>query len=153
MQFALDAENIDTTPLDKTTLPQVSDFEEWVSAVLVGKKDNAQLTVRIVNENESTYLNAHYRHKNGPTNVLSFPAEYAKDIPIALIGDIVICAPIVISEAKTQNKDAFAHWAHLTIHGTLHLLGFDHTNERDANKMESCEIETLKRLGFTNPYV
>jgi len=144
VQYALDGTNIET--------PQASDFITWANTALAGRKNNAELTIRIVNENEITDLNNRYRHKNSPTNVLSFPAEYANDIPVSLIGDVVICAPVVIKEAKDQQKDPIAHWAHLTIHGTLHLLGYDHINEQDAKKMESTEIALLKQLGFTNPY-
>jgi probable rRNA maturation factor len=143
IQYALD---------DQTALPQTTDFSKWVGAALSGRKEDAQLSIRIVDETESTYLNETYRHKTGPTNVLSFPAEYSAEIPISLIGDIVICAPIVIKEAQAQGKNALAHWAHMTIHGTLHLLGFDHDNDNNAEKMESIEINILKQLGFDNPY-
>jgi len=137
---------------DQTVLPQVADFRNWVGTALSGRKEDAQLSIRIVDETESTYLNEHYRHKTGPTNVLSFPAEFSAEIPISLIGDIVICAPIVIKEAQAQGKNILAHWAHMTIHGTLHLLGFDHNNDKNAEEMESIEIDILKQLGFDNPY-
>jgi len=158
VQYAHNEANVDGTSVKETNAketkpPPASDFKKWASAALAGKKEGAQLTIRVVHEKESTYLNEHYRHKNGPTNVLSFPAEYAEDIPVSHIGDIVICSPIVFNEAKTQNKDPKAHWAHLTVHGILHLLGYDHTNEQDASEMESCEINILKQIGFTNPYI
>ena len=146
IQYALDKD------ADQSTLPQTTDFSNWVGAALSGRKEDAQLSIRIVDETESTYLNETYRHKTGPTNVLSFPAEYSTEIPISLIGDIVICAPIVVKEARAQGKDTLAHWAHMTIHGTLHLLGFDHDNDNNAEKMESIEIDILKQLGFDNPY-
>ncbi len=167
VQYALDGTNI-----DELLPPDASDFRTWVNAALSmqksmqkesvqrkpvrkkeGQEEDAQLTIRIVDEKESAYLNEHYRHKNGPTNVLSFPAEYADDIPVTLLGDIILCAPLVLKEAKTQNKDIQAHWAHLTVHGSLHLLGYDHSNAQDAQKMESCEIDILKQIGFTNPYI
>ena len=146
IQFALDKN------ADLTALPQTTDFSNWAGAALSGRKEDAQLSIRIVDETESTYLNETYRHKTGPTNVLSFPAEYSAEIPISLIGDIVICAPIVIKEARAQGKNILAHWAHMTIHGTLHLLGFDHDTDSNAEKMESIEIDILKQLGFDNPY-
>jgi probable rRNA maturation factor len=152
VQYALDEINVDGANVNKMLPPPATDFRKWANAALAGKKEDAQLTIRVVNEKESTYLNERYRHKNGPTNVLSFPAEYAEDIPVSHIGDIVICSAIVFNEAKAQNKAPNAHWAHLTVHGTLHLLGYDHTNEQDANKMETCEINILKQIGFTNPY-
>ena len=146
IQYALDKNS------DQIALPQTSDFNNWVGAALSGRKEDAQLSIRIVGETESTCLNEHYRHKTGPTNVLSFPAEFSAELPISLIGDIVICAPIVIEEARSQGKNSLAHWAHMTIHGTLHLLGFDHDNDANAEKMESIEIDILKQLGFDNPY-
>ncbi len=163
VQYALDGKNI-----NELLLPDAFDFKKWVSATLssqekssqeksaqkkTARKENAQLTIRIVDEKESAYLNERYRHKTGPTNVLSFPTEFAEDIPVALLGDIIICAPLVLKEAKTQNKDIQAHWAHLTIHGSLHLLGYDHTNEQDTQQMELYEIDILKQIGFTNPYI
>jgi len=113
---------------------------------------DAELLIRLVDRQESRELNAQYRHKNKATNVLSFPADLPEEIGLRLLGDIIICAPIVADEAREQHKTAEAHWAHLTIHGILHLLGHDHQAEEEASEMESLEIRILQSLGFPDPY-
>ena len=132
-------------------LPGKQDFELWVCAALQGKAD-AELTVRLVDEAESRELNSKYRGKNTPTNVLSFPAGLPPGVDIPLLGDVVICAPLVNREAGEQRKPALAHWAHLVIHGVLHLLGHDHQEEQEARLMESLEVDLLFSLGFPDPY-
>jgi len=132
-------------------LPAHGEFTLWVSAALQDKKD-AELTVRLVDEEESRELNHRFRGKDMPTNVLSFPAELPPDIDIPLLGDIVICAPLVQQEAATQNKPVKSHWAHLVIHGVLHLLGYDHQQEQEAEVMEAIEVDVLSSLGYANPY-
>ena len=132
-------------------LPVHRDFKLWVAAALQEKGD-AELTLRLVDEAESRALNSRYRGKDAPTNVLSFPAELPLDIDIPLLGDIVICAPLVHEEAMAQNKPVQAHWAHLVIHGVLHLLGHDHMDEQEAAVMEALEVELLCSLGYGNPY-
>ena len=112
----------------------------------------AELTVRIVDEAEITALNRQYRGKDGPTNVLSFPYEEIPGIASDLLGDVVICAPVVASESVAQDKPLEAHWAHMVIHGVLHLLGYDHHKEGEASRMESTEAELLADLGYANPY-
>lgn len=133
-------------------MPEVGDFETWVRAAMAGRRDTAELTVRVVDEAEITSLNQQYRHKQGPTNVLSFPFEAPPGVDADLLGDIVICAPVVQREALTQGKDARAHWAHLTVHGVLHLLGYDHVEMAHAEAMESLEKQVLGELGFGDPY-
>ena len=139
--------------LDLPGLPAKSDFRRWAEAALVGAdyQKDAELTIRIVNEAESTALNETYRHKQGPTNVLSFPFEAPPEVESALLGDIVICAPVVLREAVVQGKTPEAHWAHLVAHGVLHLLGYDH-DEAQAEAMESLEIRILAGLGYPDPY-
>jgi probable rRNA maturation factor len=114
----------------------------------------AEITIRICNKSEMIQLNSDYRNKNKPTNVLSFPFDMPhypeEDIP--LLGDIVICAEVVADEAKEQGKTLEAHWAHLVVHGVLHLLGYDHVEEKAAEKMEGEEISILASLGYDNPY-
>lgn len=134
-----------------TAIPDQAEFERWLKPVL-RSHPGAILTIRIVDDDESAALNLQYRHKNGPTNVLSFPAELPDEVDLPLLGDLVICAPLVETEAEAQNKSAEAHWAHLVIHGTLHLLGYDHLEEDEAEEMEALEIELLKSLGYANPY-
>ncbi len=137
---------------DVAALPSAAQFHLWVETVLKGRREEAELTIRIVDEAESAELNESYRGKPGPTNVLSFPFEAPPGIPLPLLGDIVICAPKVAREAAEQGKPEEAHWAHLTIHGCLHLLGYDHIEEEEAEAMEALETELLATLGYANPY-
>lgn len=139
--------------LDMPGLPAEADLRRWAEAALIGAgyQNDAELTIRIVNEVESTALNETYRHKQGPTNVLSFPFEAPAEIASSLLGDIVICAPVVVREAIQQGKKLDAHWAHLVAHGVLHLLGYDHDQEQ-AEVMESLEIRILAGLGYPDPY-
>lgn len=139
--------------LEMPGLPTVTDFQHWTGAALSGAAcdRDAEITIRIVNEVESAALNETYRHKQGPTNVLSFPFEALPEVASSLLGDIVICAPVVLREAVSQGKPPLAHWAHLVIHGVLHLLGYDH-DEHQAEAMESLEIRILAGLGYPDPY-
>ncbi|MDR9435958.1 MAG: rRNA maturation RNase YbeY [Thiohalophilus sp.] len=135
------------------TGPGDADIHRWVSAALrAEKRKNAELTVRIVDEAESAELNEQYRHKSGPTNVLSFPFECPPEVELNLLGDLVISAPVVQREAKEQGKQETAHWAHMVVHGTLHLLGYDHLQQDEAEAMERREISIMEELGYTNPY-
>ncbi|MFI4954610.1 MAG: rRNA maturation RNase YbeY [Gammaproteobacteria bacterium] len=129
-------------------LPEDAQLREWATQALTTHVQNANITLRIVDIAEMQQLNSYYRGKNKPTNVLSFPME-AED---GFLGDMVICAPIVMQEAMQQNKHWHAHWAHLVIHGCLHLLGFDHVTEKQAAVMEPLEIQVLDVLGYPNPY-
>ncbi len=139
--------------LEMPGLPAMTDFQRWAEAALIGAAydRDAEITIRIVNEVESAALNETYRHKQGSTNVLSFPFEAPPEVPSSLLGDIVICAPVVLREAVSQGKPPAAHWAHLVIHGVLHLLGYDH-DEIQAEAMESLEIQILAGLGYSDPY-
>jgi probable rRNA maturation factor len=112
-----------------------------------------ELTIRIVDRQEIQQLNKDYRHIDKATNILSFPFEAPDFIPLNLLGDLVICQSIIEQEAKAQNKLLIAHWAHIIIHGVLHLLGYDHIEELEAIKMEALEIEIMAKLGFDNPYI
>lgn len=132
-------------------LPADEVFERWVGAALQNL-DNAILTIRLVDAEESRELNSRFRNKDKPTNVLSFPAELPPEVDLPLLGDIVICAPLVMQEAEEQGKSAEAHWAHLSIHGVFHLLGYDHQDEDEAREMESLETQILDTLGFSDPY-
>jgi probable rRNA maturation factor len=138
---------------DQPGIPTLANFELWASTALDNSRDQAELTIRIVDAAESTQLNQTYRHKSGPTNVLSFP--FQTDIPqikFPLLGDIVICAPVVAQESIDQNKIPEAHWAHMVVHGILHLLGYDHQEEEQALVMERMETRILHRLGYPDPY-
>ena len=132
--------------------PSTREIQDWVRAATDTRRQYAEVSIRIVDEAEISELNRRYRHKDGPTNVLSFATDFADSPETPLLGDIVICAPVVAREAAQQQKTPLAHWAHMVIHGTLHLLGFDHTNEQDAEQMEALETEIMTKLQFPPPY-
>ena len=133
-------------------LPLPGDIRRWVSHALQDRRDDVELVVRLVDEAEMTALNQRYRGKSGVTNVLSFPYEPLPGISSGLLGDIVVCAPVVAEEAVRQGKSLDAHWAHLVMHGVLHLRGYDHHHDPDAYRMETLETELLAGLGFADPY-
>jgi probable rRNA maturation factor len=132
--------------------PDEEDIRRWISAALHEHPEDVELTVRIVDIDEMTTLNQTYRGKSGPTNVLSFPSDLPAELELPLLGDIVICASVVAREATEQHKPAIAHWAHMTVHGTLHLLGYDHMEEAEALAMESLETAILATLDYPCPY-
>ena len=133
-------------------LPGVASITGWARATLAGSgAGTADVTVRLVDQAESADLNKRYRRKRGATNVLSFTYGLAPG-KAGLAGDLVICAPVVLREAAQQDKRPRAHWAHMVVHGILHLRGYDHVHETDAQIMEALEIRVLKRLGFPDPY-
>jgi len=135
-------------------VPDVASFGCWVAAALRRDYPRLEQTIRIVDEAESRQLNREYRGRDKPTNVLSFPAELPPGIvDYQLLGDLVICAPVVAAEAAAQGKPVEAHWAHLVVHGMLHLQGYDHQTGDQAREMEALEIEILATLGHTNPYL
>lgn len=138
------------TPASK--VPTQAQLKRWVAAALTDRAEAAEVSIRIVDEEEGAALNLAWRHKDYATNVLSFPAELPSEIKSALLGDLVICAPVVAREAAEQGKRLEAHWAHLVVHGTLHLLGFDHVLEVDAERMEARETGILAGLGYPDPY-
>lgn len=135
-------------------LPDDGQIERWTRAALKAgeRRTNTQLAIRLVDREEGTKLNEQWRHKEGPTNVLSFSMDGLDLIAPELLGDIIICAPVVEKEANEQNKELHAHWAHMVIHGVLHLLGYDHNIDAEAEKMESLEIQIMTQLGFSDPY-
>ena len=132
-------------------IPGDDRFEAWAELVLAGEGD-AMVNIRIVDEAEGVVLNRQWRGREGATNVLSFPASSPPAGGMRVLGDVVLCAPVVAREAAAQGKPAEHHWAHLTIHGLLHLLGFDHTTAPQAEVMEDREIHLLDQLGMPNPY-
>ena len=138
--------------IDIPGLPTENKIKQWVNTSLDSLADNAELTLRIVDEKEGEFLNEKWRKSSGPTNVLSF--SYNDDNSGSVLhGDIVICAPVIAREAVEQNKPLNAHWAHMVIHGVLHLLGYDHIDSKDTEKMEALEIKILHKLGIPDPYI
>lgn len=133
-------------------LPERADFERWVSTALQDYKARAEVVVRIVDEQESAQLNKAYRQRSGSTNVLTFPFEAPPQVAMDLLGDMVICAPVIAREAQEQGKSLESHWAHMAVHSSLHLLGFDHQSEQEATEMEALEKDILARMGYANPY-
>jgi len=133
-------------------LPDVESFRAWALAVFSREGATGELVIRVVDADESQTLNRQYRSMDKPTNVLSFPFEAPPEVPVNLLGDLVICAPVVAREARQQGKRPDAHWAHMVVHGALHLLGYDHENDVDAEFMEIREREILAQLGFADPY-
>jgi probable rRNA maturation factor len=133
-------------------VPPDSSLEQWATAALRQERERAELVIRLVDEAESQDLNREYRGKDKPTNVLSFPSRLPAVVPSGLLGDLVICAPVVLREAAEQCKSIEAHWAHMVVHGTLHLLGYDHQEAADADIMEGLEREVLAGLNFQDPY-
>lgn len=133
-------------------LPDDIAIQRWVDAALADHGRDTELVVRIVDSAESAELNQLYRHKSGPTNILSFPADLPPELELNLLGDLVVCAPVLAQEALEQHKALHDHWAHIIIHGVLHLLGYDHLDEAEAELMESQEIRILQDLNIQNPY-
>ncbi|MFU9136239.1 rRNA maturation RNase YbeY [Erwinia tasmaniensis] len=134
-------------------LPTGSDFQGWLEAVLPQFQEESEVTIRVVDEAESRMLNHTYRSKDKPTNVLSFPFEAPPGIELPLLGDLIICRQVVEQEAAEQEKPLLAHWAHMVIHGSLHLLGYDHIEDDEAEEMESIETEIMLALGYDDPYI
>ena len=136
---------------DYAPAPGELDFERWVTAALQDSYADLEQTICIVDEPQSRDLNLRFRDKDSPTNVLAFPAE-SDLLDYDCLGDLVICGPLVEIEAQQQQKPLEAHWAHLVVHGMLHLQGYDHQTDEQATDMEALEIEILDTLGYTNPY-
>ena len=137
-------------------LPSAASFRKWTAAALAGRIREADLAIRLVGTKEGRALNRHYRGKDYATNVLSFPAELPEGLPkgmkLPLLGDLVLCAPVIAREAREQGKPLRAHYAHLTVHGALHLLGWDHEDAREADAMEQLERQILAGIGLPDPY-
>jgi len=133
-------------------LPNDAEFQRWLDAAVTPFQADAEVTIRLVDEEESHALNHEYRGKDKSTNVLSFPFEAPPGIELDLLGDLIICRQVVEKEAAEQKKPLNAHWAHMVVHGSLHLLGYDHIEDDEAEEMESLETEIMVKMGFTDPY-
>ena len=138
---------------EATDYPSEQQFQQWVDAALAGREQDAEIVIRLVDDTESAALNEQYRHKSGPTNILSFPIDVPEVLELDLLGDLVINVPLINIEAVQQHKPVLHHWAHITVHGVLHLLGYDHIEAQDAEQMEALEIEILKQFNIANPYL
>ena len=136
---------------DFTEVPDTSDFQRWVTAAMRSESVQLEQTICVVDEAQSRELNRRFGGRDNATNVLAFPAD-SDYLDYDCLGDLVLCAPLVVAQARQQNKAVSAHWAHLVVHGMLHLQGYDHQNDAEANAMEALEVEILDTLGYTNPY-
>lgn len=139
--------------IDTGCMPSDTEFQMWLEKALTDYSKDAEVLIRIVGIQEISALNEQYRHKQGPTNILSFPFDVPDIVTgISLLGDLVVCAAVLEKEALTQQKNLKDHWAHIIIHGIFHLLGYDHIDESDALQMEAKEILILQQLNIDNPY-
>lgn len=137
--------------VDEAILPSEEKIQQWAQASYQSN-DAAVISMQIVASDEMQELNKNYRGKDKPTNVLSFPMEMPADIGINILGDLALCVEVIEQEAEQQGKSSEAHWAHMVVHGVLHLQGYDHVEDEEAEIMEAQEIEIMKGLGFDNPY-
>ncbi len=137
---------------DSLEAPDANEFQLWVNLLADKLNVNGEVCIKVVDQQESQALNREYRNKDKPTNVLSFPSEIPEFVESTHLGDLAICSQVVVKEAEEQNKINQHHWAHMCIHGVLHLLGYDHIEDSDAEEMESLEIELLAALNINNPY-
>lgn len=140
--------------LPRSGIPAAVSFRTWVVAALdaAGHRGAAEVSIRVVDGDEGRGYNRDYRSRDYATNVLSFPADLAPELGLALLGDLLICAPVVEREARDQGKRVRDHYAHLTVHGILHLLGHDHQDQAQADRMEALEVHILASLGIPDPY-
>lgn len=138
--------------LPRAGLPAAGTLRAFAEAALAGRREDGELSVRIVDTDEGRALNRDYRDKDYATNVLSFPAELPPGVPLPILGDLVLCAPVIAREAEEQGKPLKHHYAHMLVHGVLHLLGHDHMDEAEAEAMEAIEREVLAGLGIPDPY-
>ena len=139
-------------PDDVSGAPEKGQFLRWASAAVGDSDEAVELSIRIVHEDESRSLNMKYRNKDRATNVLAFPAELPEGVSPRVLGDLAICSEVVESEARSQGKTIESHWAHMVVHGTLHLLGHDHLADDEARQMEAMEVQILQGLGYADPY-
>ena len=140
---------IQVSDIDQYQVPMLGEFQSWTDMIA---KNEGEVCVRIVDNDESASLNSRYRHLPHATNVLSFPMESPVPLTIPVLGDIVITAPLIRSQAEEQGKNIKSHWAHIFVHGLLHLMGYDHQAQEQAEIMEAYEIKVMNLLGFANPY-
>jgi probable rRNA maturation factor len=150
MTYTIDIQNATDTPLPVTE----EQLTQWATLALPEQMKEAELTIRLVSPEEMVHLNSTYRKQNKVTNVLAFPYELPDSVAslCPLLGDVVICPQVLLKESQEYNKPLEAYWAHMLIHGILHLLGYDHIEEADAQVMQAFEINLMEEIGYTNPY-
>tara|TARA_B100001109_G_scaffold254581_2_gene254738 strand:- start:113226 stop:113705 length:480 start_codon:yes stop_codon:yes gene_type:complete len=155
MKLLLDVQQAEALDDFSDFLPTEDQLQQWADVALTERTEfeEPELTIRLVAEEESRQLNSEYRGKDNPTNVLSFPFDAPPEVPLELLGDLIICAQVVRQEAIEQGKSADAHWAHMVVHGCLHLLGYDHIKDDEAEEMENLERQILATLGYPDPYL
>jgi len=144
----LDIQNVSESAL----VPKQELLQLWVDSVLKDGSQNSEIVIRIIDEQQMAEFNKQYRHKEGPTNILSFPFEVPDDIQSDLLGDLLVCAPVLEKESCEQHKFLEHHWAHIIVHGVLHLIGYDHIDDQGAEEMEALEVRILKTIKINNPY-
>ncbi len=137
---------------ESKNLPSQDQFQYWVDSVLKDDSQDSEIVIRVVDEDEMTQFNEQYRNKTGSTNILSFPFDAPDAVESDLLGDLLVCAAVVEREAQQQDKILEHHWAHMIVHGVLHLLGYDHIDDQDAEEMEALEVKILKTIKINNPY-
>ena len=138
--------------LPRAGLPAATSLRGFAEAALKGRREDGELSIRVVESDEGQALNRDYRGRDYATNVLSFPAELPPGVPLPILGDLVLCAPVIAREANEQGKTLKHHYAHMVVHGVLHLLGYDHMQDAEAEAMEAIEREILASLGMPDPY-
>ncbi|MCK5262281.1 MAG: rRNA maturation RNase YbeY [Gammaproteobacteria bacterium] len=149
--MAVDIELSISEGVEEAALPSEEKLQHWAQSSYLGNEE-VIASLQIVGSDEMQDLNKNYRGKDKPTNVLSFPMELPDEVDINILGDLALCDEVIESEAKQQGKSLEAHWAHMVVHGMLHLQGYDHIEDNEAETMEAKEIEIMKELGFENPY-
>lgn len=152
MKAAIEVQFADAADVDSRDLPSAELIRSWAETTLQSAQGHGGLCIRVVGRDECRQLNAHFRNKDKATNVLAFPANGTLDTELDLLGDIAICAPVVCEQAP-EADGRMRHWAHMVVHGVLHLLGHDHQTDAEAARMASCEASILTSLGFPSPAV
>ena len=152
MSVSIEVSIAEDIEADEEDIPDASMLQDWIEAAYQGK-ESALVSIRIAGGDEIRQLNRDYRGRDRPTNVLSFPMQAPAEIEPKLLGDIALCVPVITAEAEAQGKTLQAHWAHMLVHGMLHLQGFDHIEDSEAQQMETLETQILEQLGFANPYL
>lgn len=152
MPVSIEMSVSETLDSEEEDIPDAALVQQWAEKACLSK-DQLITSVQIVSNDEMRELNNTWRGNNKPTNVLSFPMQSPEEVDLKILGDLALCADVINTEARQQHKSVQAHWAHMVVHGMLHLQGYDHIDDEQADEMEALEIHILKQLGFDNPYL